>query len=1401
MCFGPNPILKPCASKDSPSVCKNVFFPSRQLECASVTLESFCTNSKSSSRESATLISSPHSSPENQTNNEETDARGAPLGNSLPASGWSRRSEEAASRYALEGKAATNAERREGVEPPAGKSVNTACTNPITSNSPVNKTGAPSPIDLSNFPVLGNSKNSSPSTKRQATALPSTGDSDPTRTVTVGKTDILDYNSSCTQFDTSVLNFNSRHDSTNRCKGTPSTRNTDVLNTKERVSGGHETVNHSGANLPRNALHTHVDRVDVAKANVPTSETKGNLPKDTHPHTGSILPITAPHSPVDKVDATEANDPPTKRIFPNDAPHTTEDKEDPIKANDPTSETKGNLPIDLTHPHSSVDKQDPTKANDPNNSQTKADSETKLEKFTENNNRPCKNPTNSSQPTKIQGPEGRHQNENEQCASEGIDEKEQFASEGINENERSASEGIDENGQCANNDSENVCTRTKRNGTSNDLTGQSATALLDQVGSSSNEGVTACEKRTRSYDPKVETACKMDTICKIGTACKIDTACKVDTICEGSCEQTEKHSTTVSSNSVQSAVIGDKRSDNMTDSLDGDTSDENVGDKTALMIGSGDDVICDKKSNLCEADGSISSKERAKCEGNRSVSSKESANVCEANRSISGNPISNSNVGASNDSHDLLIAHGRMATTLTTAPGANTAQTNNYETSRNWHPNNITHTPRGLNKITSPEERKITLINRDVNSPLCEAEKLLSDSLERCGKPVIVPSDVNKKSMVNNNHKSSGFQKNSHSFLRPFRSRKENGNIRTCKSLIFDRMESEDLLQQGQRDISGSFSKITTGKRKRSVSTSCENENKKYISLRNDSDDHLDIPNGGLGHGKKAISLSTVTLTKLKNNNHKIYRKIDHILTKSWRSLLNIQNGRADLHDPTRSKPFYKNPYGTRSVINVNNNVIYRQPTYSKSWTEISSCLKAESQRKVTETHEVHRQSAAPALEISGSACSVNEPRECSGPLRESSGLRLGKLRTFSSSSSSSELQSPSIEPLKPTNRLRVPSTSDNLGPNRMCSRCSSLLSMASSSKYSVSSVHGFVPVAAPRVEVTPSGVVLCKVCLLEVPDKESWTLSDCHCSYCLECVLQYVEFEIGQGAYQISCPDAACERQGLITLTEIQTLVSAESFEKHKRFRLNKEVDLDKSRAWCPAPGCDTICTVRPGDRTLPQRVVCVTCSLQFCSLCREKWHAGACNRSPAGGATFDSELIKCCPMCSVPIEKDEGCAQMLCKRCKHVFCWYCLASLDDDFLLRHYDKGPCKNKLGHSRASVIWHRTQVIGIFAGFGILLLVASPLLLLAAPCIVCCKCHVCTSGDSEDDLPLEIDVDLPSPPPLPAPSEPSATADENNSSPTATGDVQPPGESLPAATDNVGDSSPLSHQSRGPSTPE
>ncbi|XP_057338334.1 uncharacterized protein LOC130676240 [Microplitis mediator] len=311
------------------------------------------------------------------------------------------------------------------------------------------------------------------------------------------------------------------------------------------------------------------------------------------------------------------------------------------------------------------------------------------------------------------------------------------------------------------------------------------------------------------------------------------------------------------------------------------------------------------------------------------------------------------------------------------------------------------------------------------------------------------------------------------------------------------------------------------------------------------------------------------------------------------------------------------------------------------------------------------------------------------------------------------------------------------INKSRVCSRCSSLLSLASSSRYSLAAGN-FVPATTNQINLQQqqqqtSSQFLCKLCLVDVTVSKIFRIEGCGCFYCRDCMKAYVEFEIEEGAYEISCPDSQCDWASILSLKEISTLVSPELMEKHNKFRLNRDVSMDKDRAWCPRAGCETICSINsPGSNGMsPGPVHCPNCSTDFCSVCRESWHNGPCPNLPLG-IPFDNDHIKCCPMCSVPIEKDEGCAQMMCKRCKHVFCWYCLASLDDDFLLRHYDKGPCKNKLGHSRASVIWHRTQVIGIFAGFGLLLLVASPLLLLAAPCIVCCKCRVCGSSRLDHD---------------------------------------------------------------------
>ncbi|EPY75576.1 Ubiquitin conjugating enzyme 7 interacting protein 4-like protein [Camelus ferus] len=339
-----------------------------------------------------------------------------------------------------------------------------------------------------------------------------------------------------------------------------------------------------------------------------------------------------------------------------------------------------------------------------------------------------------------------------------------------------------------------------------------------------------------------------------------------------------------------------------------------------------------------------------------------------------------------------------------------------------------------------------------------------------------------------------------------------------------------------------------------------------------------------------------------------------------------------------------------------------------------------------------------------------------------------------------------------------------------------------------------------PTWDLALDPLVSCKLCLGEYPVEQMTTIAQCQCVFCtlsrelwpsltveragasarragsrslcgsssccaqpqtglpfpvtsqlrtVTCLKQYVELLIKEGLETaISCPDAACPKQGHLQENEARAAGEV-GFECSRVVSgvvgSAQEVLLDPCRTWCPASTCQAVCQLQEMGLQTPQLVQCKACDTEFCSACKASWHPGqGCpetmpvtflpgeTSSSAFKLEGDDAPIKRCPRCKVHIERDEGCAQMMCKNCKHAFCWYCLESLDDDFLLIHYDKGPCRNKLGHSRASVIWHRTQVVGIFAGFGLLLLVASPFLLLATPFVLCCKCK-CSKGD-DDPLP-------------------------------------------------------------------
>ncbi|MGH0138530.1 UNVERIFIED_CONTAM: hypothetical protein FKN15_034377 [Acipenser sinensis] len=176
------------------------------------------------------------------------------------------------------------------------------------------------------------------------------------------------------------------------------------------------------------------------------------------------------------------------------------------------------------------------------------------------------------------------------------------------------------------------------------------------------------------------------------------------------------------------------------------------------------------------------------------------------------------------------------------------------------------------------------------------------------------------------------------------------------------------------------------------------------------------------------------------------------------------------------------------------------------------------------------------------------------------------------------------------------------------------------------------------------------------------------------QCLKQYVELLIKEGLEAtISCPDAACPQHGHLQDNEIECMVAADIMQRYKKLQFEREVLLDPCRTWCPSSSCQAVCQLKEMEPPALQLVQCTACNLEFCSACKANWHPEQVCQENVPATSFlpgetslfyksdeDDAPIKRCPKCQVYIERDEGCAQMMCKNCKHAFCWYCLGSLD---------------------------------------------------------------------------------------------------------------------------------------------
>lgn len=191
------------------------------------------------------------------------------------------------------------------------------------------------------------------------------------------------------------------------------------------------------------------------------------------------------------------------------------------------------------------------------------------------------------------------------------------------------------------------------------------------------------------------------------------------------------------------------------------------------------------------------------------------------------------------------------------------------------------------------------------------------------------------------------------------------------------------------------------------------------------------------------------------------------------------------------------------------------------------------------------------------------------------------------------------------------------------------------------------------------------------------YTLEECFHRFCRECITEHCRSQINDGnTRNIPCPQHGCKH--MISYEEVHQVADPTLMKKFEDFLLRATLGDDASVVWCPRAGCGMAMYVQGG-----LMLICPsdTCRFSFCRQCRVEWHADAtCEQfkqwqieNGQADARFEQwrkANTKTCPKCKSPIEKNGGCNHMTCGKCKHQFCWLCMA----DYKSGHFSDKGCK-------------------------------------------------------------------------------------------------------------------------------
>ena len=99
-------------------------------------------------------------------------------------------------------------------------------------------------------------------------------------------------------------------------------------------------------------------------------------------------------------------------------------------------------------------------------------------------------------------------------------------------------------------------------------------------------------------------------------------------------------------------------------------------------------------------------------------------------------------------------------------------------------------------------------------------------------------------------------------------------------------------------------------------------------------------------------------------------------------------------------------------------------------------------------------------------------------------------------------------------------------------------------------------------------GGITCDICYSNYLDKDMHGLPTCAHRFCLNCIVDYLEYNISNGQVRkIKCADQACPME--YTREDIRHFGSKEIYEKYLKFKENIDVNLNPNLRWCPKPNC----------------------------------------------------------------------------------------------------------------------------------------------------------------------------------------------------------------------------------------